>query len=411
MMSGAVTSSSLANPIVFAQSGVGIGFERISLKDAKLRYVQNGKFIDWEVIIYPKNDYKAQGSVVMPWGNLPQYTRLGSRDQALYDAIDQLASVTPNPIEIRNARLTVDSIKNSSINIRDQALAELNSNSELWKLTYIEFMLKIMSNVGFSGLSSYEFENHNNSQIQSLSSVEKNYAKIRSVEGAFFSLIADRNGLKQIDNKNLVESIVNFIAPFDFFSKNSKFLHCYPNTVKRILKFSEDIMNWKSNDLPEINELIKFIVEYANISVEIVEESAPLIHKLFNSLDFSSEKTSEYITKINNLFLRVSYALDGWDRLIDTLSKLGELSKLQEKVETFNYMCFLISNMPIFYIWGAKVNNKKSIISYNMQRRVRAYFSWTQNTLDEDLLGRISRMNDANASSDQGKDSVVRRRR
>ena len=411
MMSGAVTSSSFANPIVFAQSGVGIGFERISLKDAKLRYVQNGKFIDWEVIIYPKNDYKAQGSVVMPWGNLPQYTRLGSRDQALYDAIDQLASVTPNPIEIRNARLTVDSIKNSSINIRDQALAELNSNSELWKLTYIEFMLKIMSNVGFSGLSSYEFENHNNSQIQSLSSVEKNYAKIRSVEGAFFSLIADRNGLKQIDNKNLVESIVNFIAPFDFFSKNSKFLHCYPNTVKRILKFSEDIMNWKSNDLPEINELIKFIVEYANISVEIVEESAPLIHKLFNSLDFSSEKTSEYITKINNLFLRVSYALDGWDRLIDTLSKLGELSKLQEKVETFNYMCFLISNMPIFYIWGAKVNNKKSIISYNMQRRVRAYFSWTQNTLDEDLLGRISRMNDANASSDQGKDSVVRRRR
>lgn len=385
-------------PTNFEARGASIPFEATSLRESRLRVIDLGHSLDWEVTVPSgMGGLNSRSVMIMPWHDVPFFAGMKPRDRELYNRIDSIPDdESPDPFKVREIRIRVDQAMAESEDARRQAGIEVEREKQDRLLTYMSFLAQLMRDCGIRQGDAF-MANADTALLTRLTKDPAASAELGIDAAALTDRVLDfaageLNAPKKIVNQRL-EELTSYMAPFgavnvDSDSKTDGFLTRTRNDIKQM---DRSLAQYARNARAEIADritLIRFAIkdflEYVNDRFNDIEQFFSFFINVFREYD----KTKAFARKVRR---DVSYALDGWGHLCTAWNEAlatGDRNTVEEAIG------YILRHLPMMPGEEVRQDDRRSNVRRGFEtaraQMVRTLVNWTDNTVDRELEQRVA---------------------
>jgi hypothetical protein len=210
---------------------------------------------------------------------------------------------------------------------------------------------------------------------------------------------AQRTAVSQQEVNARLEAVADQAAVFgsmnlvDTAMRDGLFNHL----KNRIVEFDASLAEFESTASSELQNMSMMVRFAAKDFVKYVDEKTSTVEQILSNFSTIVTESKRVSTIIEKTRRDVSFALDGWEALIDQWFNLKEDATIQDKIEVLHFIFNHLPMMPEEEITGAAGDRAKVWKGFNAARVsvVLAMVSWGDNSVDADLLERVNRAKEA----------------
>ena len=391
-------ASSLGLPKSFEARGCLVGFQKTSLAQARLRAVPDGTLVEWEIMI-PVNREKRNSSVmIMPWRQLNAYTSLADRDKYLYDAVDHLDEDHPDPLIMRRVRLAVDAEHHPDNDRRMDAKRAMQRDRRDRLNVYLSLLAQMTRDAGI-GLGD-TFMAHANTEL--LMKITQGDSSLgidgEALTNRVLGFHAQKVGLAFKDVNLRLEAVADQAAVFGTMNlaETSARDGLFHHLKQRVLDFDLSLAVFESKAFSEIQNMSMMVRFAAKDFVKFIDEKTSMVEQILSNFSTALTESDRVQGIIKKTRRDVSYALDGWDALVEAWFAVEETGTTAEKTEVLQ---FIFNHLPLMPEEEVDTGSERGKVwkGFNAARVsvVRAMVSWSDNEVDQEMVERINRTKEA----------------
>ena len=406
-------------PLSFEARGASVPFESSSLRECRLRVVDMGRELDWEITVPSgMGGTDSRSIMILPWRDVPAFAGMTLRDKELYSRIDDIDdSESPDPFKIREIRIRVDQTMGESEEVRKQAALEVDREKQDRLMTYLSFLAQLTRDCGIRKGDAF-MASADTALLMRLTK-DKEASKEAGLDASalterVLSFASEELGAPvKVVNQRL-EELTSYMAPFgavniEAENKTDGFLTRTRNEIKRMdrtmTQYAKTARSETSDRITLVRFAIKDFLDYVDDRFNQIEQFFSYFMNVFREYD----KTKAFAQQIRR---DVSYALDGWTHLCGiwfTALDSGEGETIDDAIG------YILANLPLMPDEEVNQEDERSRVrrGFEMARvqMVRTMVNWTDNTVDKELEQRVAAAKEENAKPKFDPNQAKRRRR
>lgn len=405
-------------PLSFEARGASVPFESSSLRECRLRVVDLGVELDWEITVPSgMGGTDSRSVMILPWRDVPAFAGMTLRDKELYQRIDDIDdSESPDPFKVREIRIRVDQAMGETEEVRQQAALEVDREKQDRLMTYLSFLAQLTRDCGIRKGDAFMAS----ADTALLMRLTKDKEASREA-GLDASALTERvlsfaseelNAPVKVVNQRL-EELTSYMAPFgavniEAENKTDGFLTRTRNEIKRMdrtmTQYSKTARSETSDRITLVRFAIKDFLDYVDDRFNQIEQFFSFFMNVFREYD----KTKAFAQQIRR---DVSYALDGWNHLCKIWFTALDSNEGEQIDDAIGY---ILANLPVMPDEEVNQEDERSKVrrGFEMARvqMVRTMVNWTDNTVDKELEQRVAAAKEERAKP-KVEPKVKRRRR
>lgn len=406
-------------PLSFEARGASVPFETSSLRECRLRVIDVGQHLDWEVTVPSgMGGTDSRSVMILPWRDVPAFAGMTLRDKELYQRIDDIDDEdSPDPFKVRELRIRVDQTMGSDEETRRQAGLEVDREKQDRLMTYLSFLAQLTRDCGIRKGDAFMA----NADTALLMRLTKDKEASREA-GLDASALTERvlsfaseeleAPVKEVNQR--LEELTSYMAPFgavniEAENKTDGFLTRTRNEIKRMdrtmTQYAKTARSETSDRITLVRFAIKDFLDYVDDRFNQIEQFFSYFMNVFREY----EKTKAFAQKIRR---DVSYALDGWTHLCGIWFSALD-SKEGERID--EAIGYILANLPVMPDEEVNQEDERSSVrrGFEMARvqMVRTMVNWTDNTVDRELEQRVAAAKEEKAKPKIDESQPKRRRR
>ncbi|SDG30898.1 hypothetical protein [Thalassobaculum litoreum] len=406
-------------PMSFEARGASVPFESTSLRECRLRVVDLGRELDWEITVPSgMGGTDSRSVMILPWRDVPAFAGMTLRDKELYQRIDDIDdSESPDPFKVREIRIRVDQTMGETEEVRQQAALEVDREKQDRLMTYLSFLAQLTRDCGIRKGDAF-MASADTALLMRLTK-DKEASKEAGLDASALTERVLSFASEELDapvkvvNKRL-EELTSYMAPFgavniEAENKTDGFLTRTRNEIKRMdrtmTQYSKTARTETSDRITLVRFAIKDFLDYVDDRFNQIEQFFSYFMNVFREYD----KTKGFAQQIRR---DVSYALDGWSHLCRIWFTALD-SKEGETID--DAIGYILANLPIMPDEEVNQNDDRSKVrrGFEMARvqMVRTMVNWTDNTVDKELEQRVAAAKEEQAKPKVDPNQVKKRRR
>lgn len=406
-------------PLSFEARGASVPFETSSLRECRLRVVDMGRELDWEITVPSgMGGTDSRSVMILPWRDVPAFAGMTLRDKELYQRIDDIDdSESPDPFKLREIRIRVDQAMGESEQIRSQAAMEVDREKQDRLMTYLSFLAQLTRDCGIRKGDAF-MASADTGLLMRLTQ-DKQASQEAGLDAAALTERVLSFASEEVEapvkvvNQRL-EELTSYMAPFgavniEAENKTDGFLTRTRNEIKRMdrsmTQYSKSARSEASDRITLVRFAIKDFLDYVDERFNQIEQFFSFFMNVFREYD----KTKAFAQQIRR---DVSYALDGWSHLCGIWFTALE-TKEDEAID--DAIGYILANLPIMPDEEVNQDDERSRVrrGFEMARvqMVRTMVNWTDNTVDRELEQRVAASKEEQAKPKLVPGQAKRRRR
>lgn len=400
----------------FETRGASIPFRTRNLRCCRLRVVDTGRAIEWEACLPAGlGDTGSRGTMVLPWTDLPLFSRMSDRDRALYDQIDALDDDQhPDPFAIRDAVIRVDGRDDADPAVRDEAVREIERDRRDRLRVYMSFLAQLTRDCGIHQGDRF-MAGADTDMLIALTNAPRSVAAPgidpKALTDRVLGFAADRLGITPKAVNARLEEFTRHLAPFGCINvegerKVDGFLTRTRNRIaamdRSIAREARRMRSETEGMSAMIRFAIKDFLDYSGDRLDRIEQVFSHLYSMFRDY----ERTRALAMRIRR---DVSYALDGWSQLCDVWEGAVASREPQRIEEAVRYILTVLPLMPEEEVrpGGERGRVWRGFEAARVQM-VRVLVGWDDDEVDEELLYRLA---DARRREEESREAAGPRRR
>jgi hypothetical protein len=406
-------------PLSFEARGASVPFDSNSLRECRLRVVDMGRDLDWEITVPSgMGGTDSRSVMILPWRDVPAFAGMTLRDKELYQRIDDISDdETPDPFKVRETRIRVDQTMGGTDEIRAQAALEVDREKQDRLMTYLSFLAQLTRDCGIRKGDAF-MASADTSLLMRLTK-DKEASKEAGLDASALTervlsfASEELSAPVKVVNQRL-EELTSYMAPFgavniEAENKTDGFLTRTRNEIKRMdrtmTQYSKTARSETSDRIVLVRFAIKDFLDYVDDRFNQIEQFFSFFMNVFREY----EKTKSFAQQIRR---DVSYALDGWSHLCKIWFTALDSNEGEAIDEAIGY---ILSNLPVMPDEEVNQEDERSRVrrGFEMARvqMVRTMVNWTDNTVDKELEQRVAAAKEEGAKPKFDPNQVKRRRR
>lgn len=406
-------------PLSFEARGASVPFETSSLRECRLRVVDMGRELDWEITVPSgMGGTDSRSVMILPWRDVPTFAGMTLRDKELYQRIDDIDdSESPDPFKLREIRIRVDQAMGESEQVRSQAAMEVDREKQDRLMTYLSFLAQLTRDCGIRKGDAF-MDSADTGLLMRLTQ-DKKASQEAGLDAAALTERVLSFASEEVDapvkvvNQRL-EELTSYMAPFgavniEAENKTDGFLTRTRNEIKRMdrsmTQYSKSARSEASDRITLVRFAIKDFLDYVDERFNQIEQFFSFFMNVFREYD----KTKVFAQQIRR---DVSYALDGWSHLCGIWFTALE-TKEDEAID--DAIGYILANLPVMPDEEVNQDDERSRVrrGFEMARvqMVRTMVNWTDNTVDRELEQRVAASKEEQAKPKLVPGQAKRRRR
>ncbi|MDJ0951938.1 MAG: hypothetical protein QNJ94_23755 [Alphaproteobacteria bacterium] len=384
-------------PTSFERRGSVVGFNHDLLRNARLRITDE---YDWEVVI---PNYQAQrAQLVLDWDQLLNFTSLGDRDRALYQAINALdededADAIVDPFVLRATRIKIDKTLGESDEVRRRARREEQLDRQDRMMVYLSFLAQLTRDCGAAHGDTFMA----NATTDLLMRVTDSRAEeeLGIDKGRFtdsvLAFAAEKTGIDfKVVNARL-EFMSDLMATLgainaDLDGRSAKTTGFLARSRRRLEAFRTEMLEYRNSCRTEMVDPVNAIAFAAKQYMDYVDLRTCAIEQKFSNFMNVIEGFQSGLALVRQSRRDVSFALDGWSELIDVWD-VASGAGTEEEIE--QAVGFILDHLPLMPQDEHDHTDEDSRVwnGYDGMgtAMVRMMTNWGDGQVDEDLQRRI----------------------
>jgi len=406
-------------PPSFEARGASVPFQANSLKQCRLRVIDLGHSVDWEITVPSgMGGIESRSVMILPWRDVPMFAGLNPRDKELYQRIDALEDdVSPDPFKIREIRIRIDQTMAETEEERRLATIEVDREKQDRLETYMSFLAQITRDCGIRQGDTF-MASADTALLMRLTKDQKASSELGFDAAALTERVLafaaeEVNVPRKVVNQRL-EELTTFMAPFgavniDTDSKTDGFLTRTRNELKVM---DRTLMQYGRQSRSEVGDMIvlvrfaiKDFIDYVNDRFSEIEQFFSFFINVFR--DYS--KTKAFAQKVRR---DVSYALDGWSHLCAVWSE-AHATNQSDKMDAA--IAYILRHLPLMPQEEVRQENVNSSVRRGFEtaraQMVRTLVNWTDNQIDREMEQRVAASKLAQMTPKPEPDQPKKRRR
>lgn len=387
-------------PQTFEARGIAIGFCKKLVAHARLRCVEIKGEAQWDLIVPSAlNKPSQRNMMVIPWRHLPNYAELPVRDQLLFGAIESIPKILVDPFDVRAAKLQIDALEHPDDAMRSEAQKEQSREQADRRSVYLSLMANFTRELGVRMGDGFMAHADTNvlTAITSGTKVDGFDFEPEKLFNRVIGAMSQDFGMTSLEFVSRINEISDLLKPFGAVNiETERKCDGYLTRVRnRMLVFSQDLEDHledaddtESDAIAMLRFALKGAVGYVNERYDDLEQMCSMLRNVF--LDFPKSHD-----KILHLRRDISYALDGWNDLIDIWNAakddgLPEDAQEQAKSQAIARILHVLPAMAKGELEDDDENSKVwSQFEFARASMVRMLVGWGTNEIDAELKERI----------------------
>jgi hypothetical protein len=406
-------------PLSFEARGASVPFESSSLRECRLRVVDLGRELDWEITVPSgMGGTDSRSVMILPWRDVPAFAGMTMRDQELYHRIDDIDdSESPDPFKIREIRIRVDQTMGESDEIRHQAAQEVDREKQDRLMTYLSFLAQLTRDCGIRKGDAF-MASADTALLMRLTK-DKEASREAGLDASALTERVLSFASEELDApvkvvNHRLEELTSYMAPFgavniEAENKTDGFLTRTRNEIKRMdrtmTQYSKTARSETSDRIVLVRFAIKDFLDYVDDRFNQIEQFFSFFMNVFREYD----KTKAFAQQIRR---DVSYALDGWSHLCGIWFTALDSNEGEAIDDAIGY---ILANLPVMPDEEVNQEDERSKVrrGFEMARvqMVRTMVNWTDNTVDRELEQRVAAAKEEQAKPKVDPNQAKRRRR
>lgn len=406
-------------PLSFEARGASVPFESSSLRECRLRVVDLGQELDWEITVPSgMGGTDSRSVMILPWRDVPAFAGMTLRDKELYQRIDDIDdSESPDPFKVREIRIRVDQAMGETEEVRHQAALEVDREKQDRLMTYLSFLAQLTRDCGIRKGDAF-MADADTALLMRLTK-DKEASKETGLDASALTERVLSFASEEIEapvkvvNKRL-EELTSYMAPFgavniEAENKTDGFLTRTRNEVKRMdrtmTQYAKTARSETSDRITLVRFAIKDFLDYVDDRFNQIEQFFSYFMNVFREYD----KTKAFAQQIRR---DVSYALDGWSHLC----RIWFIALNSDETEAIDEAIgYILANLPVMPDEEVNQEDERSKVRRGFElarvQMVRTMVSWTDNTVDKELEQRVAASKEEQAKPTIDPTRTKRRRR
>ncbi|HYD32692.1 MAG TPA: hypothetical protein VEB64_17765 [Azospirillaceae bacterium] len=367
-------------PSTFERRGVALPFDRKILRYARLRIDDAEDRHQWHVVL-PYHASARRGTVaILPWLQLPQFTDLTPRDQALVTTLGKIrvsrnqADPAVDPLQVRTILLSVDGEMGATPERQARARREASMDSQIKGTVHLHLFANLVQEFA-KDIQDEVLTNMTGPLYRQLSVVARQDANLKLMVDRFAAKVVDhagsRLGLSPEHVTKRMDDLADIMVPLgridmeDLAAAAAMGQAAGDRVQDGFLVRARDDLRWLHGEmdafLVNAREELRYPLEMILFSVDqflktvgaTIDDVERGVHSISNAL----QRYESVRPRIAQARLRVAWILDGWGVMVnlwrDTLDRVAksELTpdgkmQIADLVELERVITTIFQNMP-----------------------------------------------------------------
>lgn len=413
MGDAAMTSRGKPLPVSFEARGASVPFTTRNLLHCRLRVVDNGRDLAWEASVPAGiGEVDAQGVMILPWDNLPGFSKMSERDRALYESIDAIEEPrAPDPFTIRDAALRIDA-GGADPTARAAALRARERDAAAERRARMALLAGLVRTCGaaagdpfMAAADPVALMRLEDGAETARGAPDMAIIRVRALE---FAATRHRRSRERIEAR--LAELAAGLAPLGGIdgAADGHLVHLRDRVAGMDGTMARQARTMRAQTA-DMTAMVRFAItdflDYANARLARLAEAFSDVDAVFREEDWSREVLDECRRD-------VGYALDGWHPLCRAWEAALGSGEPEAQHDAVRHILTVLPLMPdeevnpagergwIWQSFGAARN-----------QMVRTLVGWTDNEIDAELADRLAAAREREAAGTRDEGEGMRRRR